>query len=169
MISVYKNPDYRFYAHILAAVLWTAVIILGGCGGTEPGQEAVTKNDTTQQQAEAVTDDALSQALEQRANDYWSAMKSRDFFTVYQMLADAQPRGSKDPSTFYRLMSKSLPVINYKVESVELTGKTQGNVQVQFVYGLVSQGATHPIEKHRKQQWSLIDGQWYLGEPPSKT
>lgn len=155
---------------IVLAALVFLLVAFTGCSGKDTvtngtpsaAQESDQGSPLPQDKAGALS--AKDEVL-QRVNLYWKARLDNDIYTMFRMLSRAEPRGSLDPAGYYKRMSKSLRVIGYFIESVELTSEDRATVKVRYAEGLVGMGETFPIESELKQIWSLIDGQWYLGFP----
>ena len=94
-------------------------------------------------------------ALEQRVTKYWAARQSRDIKTVYEMESASLPGGWL---TLDRAMAVAgLPVRNVKIEELTVEGE-QARVRVS---GDVLVGTLGWMPQTLKDNWVLINGQWY--------
>jgi hypothetical protein len=104
----------------------------------------------------AVADAKDSQAaLEQRANQYWTARQSGDIRSVYELESASLPGGWLTPEK--AMMVGGLPIRKVKVEEIAVDGE-HGKVRVSAE---VLVGTLGWVPQTLEDKWVLIEGQWY--------
>lgn len=99
-----------------------------------------------------------SATLEQRINQYLTALKLNDLATAYKMESGSLD-GTLTADTFHRLATQSsAQLIDYKIKAIAVENDS-ATVDLDVVYQYPQ--LHKPYETTRKASWKKIDGQWY--------
>jgi len=108
--------------------------------------------------------DQLKEQLRERAALYWDSVRIHDFLTLYSM-ETAKVQGLMQPHQVQKRTNFDVRLVSFDLGAIKILDSSSAEIDMHGQYTMMEfEGKTYDggITKDR---WTLIDGQWYHGDP----